>query len=82
MRQNANPGSGGMAAEVTDAIRCITTIPTESLSIKAQGGWVFLCGELQSRHQKEFVEEVVRHLDGVKGVTNLIAIDPHPVSRN
>ena len=82
MRQNVNLGNGRTAAEVTDAIQCITTIPTDSLSVKVRKGWVVLGGELQSRHEKEFVEEVVRHLDGVAGVTNQIAVEPHPVSRN
>jgi len=71
-----------MAAEITSAIQVITTVPTESIVVSARDGWVCLGGTLKERHQKEFVEEVVRHLSGVRGITNLIAIDPATLPRN
>jgi len=82
MKQSVNSVNRRTAAEVTDAIQCITTIPTDSLRVKVQEGWVYLCGELKERHQKDFVEEIVRHLSGVTGVTNLIAVDSNLASRN
>jgi len=82
MKKNAHLDNCRAAAEVTDAIQCITTIPTESLSVRVREGWVFLGGELKSRHEKDFVAEVVRHLPGVRGVTNLIVVDLSPASRN
>jgi osmotically-inducible protein OsmY len=82
MKQKATLNNPRNAADVKSAIECLTTIPTESLSVCVQDGWVYLSGELTDRHQKEFVGEVVQHLAGVNGVTNLIEVDPHSTSRN
>ena len=82
MKAVATLGNREMAVAIKDAIECLTTIPTEPLSIEAQEGWIYLSGELENRHQKEFVEEVVRHLPGVLSVINWITVEPHPASRN
>jgi len=82
MKEQVYLDSASGAVEVTDAIECITTIPTESLSIKVREGWVFLGGELKTRHEKELVGEVVQHLRGVTGVFNLIVVGLNQASRN
>jgi osmotically-inducible protein OsmY len=82
MKQNSRLADSNMAADITRAIECITTIPTESLSIRVRNGRVCLRGTLKERHQREFVEEVVSHLDGVNGVTDLITVGPQVISRN
>jgi osmotically-inducible protein OsmY len=69
-----------MGADIANAIECITTIPTEAIVVTVRDGWVCLGGTLKERHQKEFVEEVVRHLTCVRGVTNLITIESTPLS--
>jgi osmotically-inducible protein OsmY len=71
-----------MAAEITNAIRCITTIPMESLRVTVNEDWICLRGALNEQHQKEAAEEVVRQFSGVRGVTNLITITPQAVSQN
>lgn len=82
MKQKTEWNNDRMAAEVKDAIDCLTTIPTESLLVRVRGQRVYLSGVLNDRHQKEFVGEVVRHLDGINGVTNLIAVEPDAMARN
>ena len=37
-------------------------------------GWVTLKGEVEWHYQKEEAERVVRHLSGVRGITNLITV--------
>jgi osmotically-inducible protein OsmY len=39
-------------------------------------GWLTLEGNVEWNYQKERAEEAVRHVRGVKGVTNLIGIKP------
>lgn len=78
MKQN----SSRTPTEVKDAIECLTTIPTKSLSVRVQNRWVYLSGTLRDHHQRQFVGELVQHLDGVDGVTNLIAVEPDPVAQN
>jgi osmotically-inducible protein OsmY len=82
MKQKPTLTSLRNATEVMKAIECLTTIPMESLSVRVIDGWVYLSGELRDHHQKRFVGDVVQDLDGVNGVTNLIEVEPHPVSRN
>ena len=75
MKQKPTLTNRRNAAQVMKAIECLTTIPTESLSVSVHDGWVYLQGELTDQHQKEFVGEVVQHLEGVNGVTNLIEVE-------
>lgn len=82
MKQRTGLKNGRMATEVKDAIECLTTIPTESISIRVQDGLVYLTGALRDRHQKEFVGDVVQHLAGVNGVINLIAVEPKSGAQN
>jgi len=82
MKRIMESHNDGMAGEVKDAIECLTTIPTESLSVRVRDGWVYLAGPLKDQHQKEFVGELVQRLPGVQGVTNLITVEPDPASRN
>ena len=66
-------------AEITDAatnaINCITTVPTETIKIAARDGWLILKGTLESCHEKEAAEDAVHHLIGIVGVSNLITIN-------
>jgi osmotically-inducible protein OsmY len=82
MKQTEERSERRMAADIADAIQCITTIPVESLRVTVNDDWVCLQGTLKERHQKEAAEEVVRQLSGVRGVTNLITIAPPAASRN
>jgi len=82
MKQTDQGNERKMAAEITDAIQRITTIPVESLRVTVNEDWVCLRGALNEQHQKEVAEEVVRHFSGVRGVTNLISIIPQVASQN
>jgi osmotically-inducible protein OsmY len=82
MKQTDRGSERKMAADITSAIQCITTIPTDSLRVTVNEDWVCLRGALNEPHQKEVAEEVVRQFSGVRGVTNLITITPHAASQN
>ncbi len=82
MKQTEQRSDRKKAAEITNAIQCIATIPVGSLSVTVNEDWVCLQGTLKDRHQKEVATEVVRQLSGVRGVTNLIKIDPQAVLQN
>jgi osmotically-inducible protein OsmY len=51
-------------------------VPTDRLDITVSKGWVTLRGEVEWNYQKQDAERVVRRLQGVKGVTNLITVKP------
>jgi osmotically-inducible protein OsmY len=64
-------------AEITNAaINAITVFPKNTFKVTVQCGWLFLMGIAENWHQREAVEDAVRHLTGVMGITNLISITP------
>jgi osmotically-inducible protein OsmY len=44
--------------------------------VTVEKGWVTLKGEVEWQYQRQDAEKAVRHLWGVKGVTNLITVKP------
>jgi osmotically-inducible protein OsmY len=82
MKQTDWDSERKLTAEITNALQCLTTIPTESLLVTVNEDWVCLRGVLNEQDQKEVVEEVVRHFNGVRGVTNLITVTPLAALRN
>lgn len=59
-----------------NAISWITTVPADSLLITAQNGHLTLEGTVNTWSQRNAVEDVVRHLGGIVGLSNLITIKP------
>ena len=47
-----------------------------TVKVQVSGGWVTLLGTTQWQFQKEEAENAVRHLKGVKWVTNAITVNP------
>jgi osmotically-inducible protein OsmY len=44
--------------------------------VTVRDGWFTIDGDVEWGYQKDFVARAVRHLSGVKGVSNLISIKP------
>jgi osmotically-inducible protein OsmY len=65
-----------IARAAVDALRWKTLVPDDRIKILVNKGWVTLEGDLDWQYQKQAVFEAVHHLVGVKGVTNLIALNP------
>jgi len=63
-----------LAAAATDAIAWLTTVPQETITVTALNGWLHLEGTVNRRQQRIIVEDVTRHLPGVRGVTDSIII--------
>ena len=51
-----------------------TSIPKDSAQVKVQHGWVTLSGTVDWDFQRRDVENAVRRLSGITGVTNLVKI--------
>ena len=51
-------------------------VPIEKLDVTVSKGWVTLKGEVEWQYQKQDAERVVRRLQAVKGVSNLITVKP------
>jgi osmotically-inducible protein OsmY len=67
-----------VAAAAVRAIESTTLLNSESLQVTVSNGWVTVSGEVEWNFQKEDAERLLRHLWGVKGVTNLITVKARP----
>ena len=56
-------------------------IPENKVKAKVDNGWITLTGGVEWKYQKDAAERAVRYLTGVRGVTNLIAVEPKPASK-
>ena len=65
-----------LARAAVQALESRITVPHERIKITVRDGWITLEGEVNWKFQKEAAESAVRHLVGVKGVTNLITVKP------
>lgn len=55
-------------------------VPDEQITCTVSEGWVTLEGNVDVWHQREDAEHAVRHLACVRGVNNLITVQPQPAS--
>src|SRR5437899_4424289 len=65
-----------VAAAAVRALEWDAAVPVDKLDITVSKGWVTLRGEVEWQYQKQDAERVVRRLQGVRGVTNLITVKP------
>jgi osmotically-inducible protein OsmY len=63
-----------IARSALNALEWNTYIPHDRVKVEVAKGWVTLEGTVEWRYQKDTAENAVRHLVGVKGVTNLIDV--------
>jgi osmotically-inducible protein OsmY len=67
---------GDIAAAAANHIGWSSKVPTDSVKVTVRESWITLEGEVEWWYQRDAAEDLVRHLRGVKGVTNLISIKP------
>lgn len=65
-----------IAEDAIRALRWSTTVPKEAVKVTVTRGWVSLDGKLDWEYQKRAAYNLVRDLQGVRGVTNDIRVDP------
>ncbi|WP_373543145.1 BON domain-containing protein [Chamaesiphon sp.] len=72
---------GDIAAAATNQINWATLIPPGTVRVTVSEGWIELEGEVDGWHQKTLAGSVVRHLSGVKGVSNRLSL-AQPIQMN
>jgi osmotically-inducible protein OsmY len=65
-----------IAEAVLRALKWDPFVPQDRIQVTVSKGWVTLKGNVDWRYQREDAERAVRHIYGVKGVTNLITVKP------
>lgn len=53
-------------------------VPDERIQARVDQGWVWLEGEVDWQYQSGVAESAVRHLTGVRGVSNLLQVKKRP----
>ncbi len=66
-----------IAAAAVDRLLWNTSVPKRSVEVTVEKGWVTLSGQVDWFYQREAVEQDVRPLLGVTGVSNQTTIRPH-----
>jgi len=66
-----------LAKAAVDALRWHSMVPDERIQVTVDKGWLTLEGAVDWKYQKDAAEQAVRHLTGVRAVTNAIRIKPH-----
>ncbi|MGO8928495.1 MAG: BON domain-containing protein [Limisphaerales bacterium] len=78
--ESARRTDSEIAATALQAIGRVSAVPEGSVKVMVREGSLTLEGMVDGWHQKTAVEEAVRHLAGVRGVTDLIKLRPGPDS--
>jgi osmotically-inducible protein OsmY len=67
-------GDDQIAEAVLDRLAWDVSVPSDTVQVKVQQGWVTLSGFVDRHFQRQAAEQNVHRLQGVVGVSNLIAI--------
>ena len=65
-----------IAAAALHALDWDARVPHDRLQLVVENGWIKLVGNVKWRYEKEAAERAIRHLKGIRGVTNELQIDP------
>jgi len=65
-----------LAAAAVRALEWDVQVPNQKLQVRVANGWLTLEGKVEWQYQREAAERAVRHLLGVRGVSNQITLVP------
>jgi osmotically-inducible protein OsmY len=66
-----------IAEAVANALAGDAAIPARAVQARVENGWVMLDGRVEWKYQRDAAEDALRHLYGVRGITNAILVAPH-----
>lgn len=70
----ANHTDTQVATDIISAFRFNWAIPDDEVHVTVEHGWVTLSGEVEWNYQIDAARKTVKHLVGVKGITNNLTI--------
>lgn len=65
-----------IAREAVATFQSALPLTAQNIKVLVKHGWLTLEGEVEWHYQQDKAERAVRHLRGVKGITNLIKVKP------
>jgi osmotically-inducible protein OsmY len=66
-----------IARAAITALEWTTWVPHDRVTVTVRNGWITLEGSVDWSYQKTATQDAVRHLMGVKGVTNALTVQPN-----
>lgn len=69
-----------IAKSAMNTLEWNVSVPTGKVKVEVEKGWITLSGDVDWNYQREAAHDAVRHLMGVKEVTNLINLNVPDVS--
>lgn len=69
-----------LAAAVANALVWDVRVPHVKVTERVMNGWVTLEGRVGRQYERDAAEEAVGNLTGVRGITNLITVEPAQAS--
>ena len=69
-------GDEEIARTVVNALKWDVFVPDERIKVHVENGWIILKGTVDYKYQNNAVENAVRNLAGVKGITNHVKVKP------
>ncbi len=66
-----------IAKRAVNTINWNTSVPSDSVQVKVQNGWLTLTGKVEWQYQKTAAADAVRGLAGLVSVSNQIEVKPH-----
>lgn len=71
-----------LAEAVVEALEWDVLVPHEKIRARVSDGWVRLEGDVEWQYQRAAAEEAIHHLTGLKGVTNMIRVEPQTANED
>jgi osmotically-inducible protein OsmY len=65
-----------IARDAIERIKSELPYSWDGIRVVVKGGWLTLEGDVEWHYQRERAEEAVRHVRGIKGVTNSVQVKP------
>ena len=71
-----NRNDSDIAQAAANALDWNVSVPHNKVKTMVENGWVTLSGNVKWNYQREAAHDAVRHLTGVKGVTDMMEVHP------
>jgi osmotically-inducible protein OsmY len=65
-----------MARMAIESLKWNVLVPSSSVTVRVENGWIFLTGEVSWDFQRRAAERALRNLPGIRGITNLVSVKP------
>lgn len=71
-----------IAQKALNILNWSVQVPPDGIKVEVENAWVTLKGTVEWQYQKQAAKSAVRRLSGVRGLCNIIKIEPHLTASN